>query len=254
MKPTRTVKTADTLFDIVEQLQLRDGAGVTELANHLELAKSTVHDHLKTLEHKEYVRKGDGVYRLSLKFLDHGMYAKRSMGIISAVQPSLAQLAETTGELVWFIVEEHGRSVYVEKAVGEHGIQTHGRTGSRTHMHHIAGGKAIMAYLPDAEVRSIVEEHGLPAYTDHTVTSIEDLFGELEQIKEEGIAYASDEAVEGVSCAATPVFFDDQVVGAIHVTGPSARLHSTRLGELPESLESARNEVELKLNYEDGPL
>jgi len=46
---TTGIQTIDRTFGIVEAMIELEGAGVTELANHVDLPKSTVHHHLLTL-------------------------------------------------------------------------------------------------------------------------------------------------------------------------------------------------------------
>lgn len=68
----RMVKTADTIFGIIEILRELDGATVTEVANYMNIAASTAHTHLSTLQQKGYVMKNDNIFKLSFKFLDYG--------------------------------------------------------------------------------------------------------------------------------------------------------------------------------------
>ncbi|MDJ1433676.1 IclR family transcriptional regulator C-terminal domain-containing protein [Halostagnicola sp. A-GB9-2] len=61
--------------------------------------------------------------------------------------------------------------MYVQKATGNDALQPYASIGTRCDLHSIAGGKAILAALPDDNVDKIVEEHGLEQRTDHTITS-----------------------------------------------------------------------------------
>ena len=70
------VKSTETTFRIVEELQELDGAGVSELAAHLGLPKSTVHNYLSTLQQEEYVVRQNGEYKVGIRFLELGAYAR----------------------------------------------------------------------------------------------------------------------------------------------------------------------------------
>ena len=66
---TRQVKSVRTGFRIIEILQNRDGVRPDELERQLELAKSTIHNYLSTLESMGYVVEREGTYHLGLRFL-----------------------------------------------------------------------------------------------------------------------------------------------------------------------------------------
>jgi DNA-binding IclR family transcriptional regulator len=215
------------------------------------MAKSTVYDHLATLEQKEYVVKEGDTYRLSLLFLDHGMYIRNVVGMGDVVRPAIEQLAADVNEAVWFVVEEHGYAVVLYKSLGERAVQTHARVGGRSTLHNLAAGKAILANLPDERVEEIIEMHGLPERTEYTITDAETLFEDLAKVRETRVAYEQDETVVGVSSVAAPILFETEVKGAIAVIGPSNRIDGSRLREsLPELIRGTTNEIELKMTYE----
>lgn len=102
---SRTVSTADTLFEVIETLRDLERSTVTEVANELDLAKSTVHAYLASLEQKEYIVKDGNKYELGLKFYDHGMHILNRMDLVEVARPIMKQTAEESGELVWLFVE-----------------------------------------------------------------------------------------------------------------------------------------------------
>lgn len=247
---TRRVKTSDTVFEIIEKLHELDGVSLAELATELDFAKSTIHDHLATLEAKEYVIRSGDKYSLSLKFLYHGMFAKNRLDISRVGQPVIEELAAQTDEVAWVVVEEHGKAVYLNKAMGERAVQTHAVIGGRGYLHHLASGKTILAHLPDERVDEIIDRHGLPELTPNTVTDRDELEAEFERIREEEIALNDKETVRGLRAAAAPVRRGDHLVGAITVSGPASRLTKERCyEEIKPLLLEAVNEIELKLQY-----
>lgn len=244
------IKTAKTVFGIIECLQRNEGATLTEVTNETERAKSTIHSHLRTLEDMEYVVKKNGEYDLGLKFLDHGHYAKQQLAITDAIGSTLEQLAEETGEVAWVMVEEHGKAVCLEVASGDRAIHTLDRTGLRTPLNFHAAGKAILANLPSDCLEEILDRHGLPASTPKTITDREELYDELETIRERGYALNDGEAVEGIRSVAAPVMHEDEVVAAINVLGPAKRLTGSQFKEtLPQAVLGAANAIELSYTY-----
>lgn len=248
-RATRPVKTVDTVFGIVEALRELNGGTITEVATHLGLAKSTVHDHLRTLHDREYVVEDGGTYRLSLRFLDHGIFARRNDPLLPASRHTLEELADETGELVWLYIEEHGMAVTLEKTVGEHAVSTVGRVGMRTPIQAPAAGKAMLAHLPDERVEEILDRRGLPGLTESTVTDRDRLEEQLTEIRDRGFALNDGETIYGLRAVGSAIVCDGQVLGGISVAGPTKRLRDERFREtIPNAVLGAANAIELTIS------
>lgn len=247
-----TLQTTENTIHIVKALKRLDTAGVTELATHLDMSKSTVHEHLATLKEYDYVTKhDDGTYSIGLGFFEMGEYARKRRKIYEIARPEVTSLAEETGELANLLVEEHGRGVYLYRARGESAVTLDTHTGKRRYLHNTALGKAILAHLPEERVTEILDTHGLPASTKNTITDRGVLFEELEKIYERGVAYCGQERVEGLQCVAAPILSnDDRVLGAISVAAPTTRMEGRRFEEeIPALILQAANVIEINVTY-----
>lgn len=246
----RTVKAVDTALDIVDALCDLGGATVTELGDHLDLSTSAVHTHLKTLEGRGYVTREGYTYRPSLRFFGIGEQVKREhIGIYAAGREEVKELAETTGEYGWIMVEERGEGLYVFKHRGANAVETGNfPPGRPTPLHCTACGKAVLAHLPDGRVREILDGSGLEAVTSSTITDEASLLEELEGIRERGYALSSEESVHGIRAVAAPVLTaDGSVLGSISISGPVSRIKDERFREtLPEQLVECSNIIEIK--------
>jgi len=249
---TQSLKSARRLFEVIECLEERQPIGVTELSEATGIPTSSVQVYLNTLRDAEYVVKEDGRYRLSLRFFEHGMNGLRQFEIYQTARPKVYQIAEETGELVGAFVEERGRAIYAMAAGGENAIRTDLKIGSHTGLHCTAGGKAILAYLPEERVAEVIETRGLPAHTDGTITDPETLYAELETIRERGVAFNREESIAGMHAVAAPIRARGEVIGAISVSGPSTRF----VGDLFETelvalVKQTANEITLNLDYDE---
>lgn len=247
----RPVETVETAFDIVDVLKRNDGAGITDIADELGLAKSTVHRHVKTLESRGLlVREGD-VYRISTWFLDYGIHVRNRHRLYDVARPKVDELAAETNEKVWCVIEEHGMGVHIYGAEGRHSVKTHARIGQRTYLHQFAAGKAILAHLPDDRIESILEDYGLAAQTDQTITERDALHDQLATIRDRGYAFNREESVTGVHAVGAPIRNESgTAIGAISVAGPANRLRGDLMTEeLPSLLLGATNEVEINLAH-----
>jgi DNA-binding IclR family transcriptional regulator len=245
------VKTTGTVFAILETLQEQDGARISDVADELGLANSTAYRHLSTLADREYVLKEEGEYYLSMRFLRFGHYVRERKKSYQLAGPKVEELAAKTDERAEFMVEEHGRSVFVHREVGDNAVRTDSGIGKNHPLHATAAGKAILAFLPEDRIEAILERRGLEAYTDYTITDRETLFEELESVRNRGVSFNKQEYIEGLRAVGVPVLApDESVIGALSVSGPTHRLKGTRFEEqIPDLLLGTANEIELKIPY-----
>lgn len=245
------IKSTETTFRIVEALTELGEAGVSELADHVGMPRSTVHNYLSTLEQEEYVVNQDGRYEVGIRFLEIGAHARDRKQIHEIARPEVRRLAGETGELANLLIEEHGRGTYLQRARGDQAVQVEAHVGTRVSLHSTALGKSILAYLPDSRVEEIVETHGLAAVTPNTVTDREQLSEILDAIRERGYALDDEERLDGLRCVAAPILSnDDRVLGAVSVSGPSHRIRDERFREtLPNRVLETVNVIELNVTY-----
>jgi DNA-binding IclR family transcriptional regulator len=252
------VQTTARVFNIITVLQSMNGATLDEVAAEMPLSKSSVYNHLMTLKQQGYIVKEDDTYDLGIKFLDHGTYAKERRAITKVSKPVMENLADETGELVWLSVEERGQKRFVNKMEGSQAIPTKSHCGSSSPLHSTASGKSILAFLPKSYVDEILDCYGMPKLTDETITDRDELYNELETIRERGYSFCSSETMPGLRAVAAPIVHEDEVEGAISISGPRSRFQGEYFRkELPELVVDATNEIELKLSQtwfdEDWP-
>ena len=247
-----TIDAVNRSMAVLETIKELDGAGVTELADELGWAKSTVHTHLKTLRENEFlVARGDQ-YDLSLRFLNYGEYVKHRHHIYSAIEPHLEALAAETEKRVQFLTHEHGYLVYVRIAEGNHSVCTGAELGRRRPMLHAsAAGKSILAHLPRGETDAILDDKKLHPFTENTITDRDELYDEFETIRERGYAINREENIKGLRAVAAPVRTpEDEVLGAVSVADAAHRMKGEWFeNDLPELLLGIVNEIELNVAY-----
>lgn len=245
----RHLGAVDKTVDVIQGIRELEGAGVTELANHLDLPKTTVHAHLSTLEYNQLVVNEGDQYQLSFKFTSYGEYVKQQHDLYEVAPIEVDRLSEETGELANLLVEQHGLGVYLYRARPERGILTKAPIGGRRPLHCTGVGKAVLAYLPDDRVGEIIGMHGLEQMTNKTITDKAELLEEIETIRDQGYAIDDEEIQRGLRCVGAPILTDSgEVLGGISVTGPIGRLKGdTFREEIPEKVMSAANVIEVNV-------
>ncbi|MFB6189870.1 MAG: IclR family transcriptional regulator [Halapricum sp.] len=221
----QTAKTSVTTFRLIEAMKGCDGAGVSALAEDLDLAKGTVHKHLTTLQKLNYVVKEDERYRLSLRFIGLGTSVRSNLDVYQIAYGPLETLADATGEVASLMVPEHGYGVYALRVSTEGRPDDRIQEGESVPLTATAGGKAMLSSMPAEERRRIVDQHGLPEMTDNTITDREELEEELRRIRDHQRAYDNREYHPDQRCVASPILDSEgSVIGAVTVSGPADRM------------------------------
>lgn len=249
-EPNTSVRTTARSLDIIETLRELDGARLTKVASHLDLPDSTVHNHLTTLVQRGYVVRNGNTYRVSLRFLDLGEYARSRRKIYEVARSEISDLADETGEAANLLVEEDGSGVYLHTVRATDGIPLDIYPGKHVGLHTTALGKAILAHLPDSRIETILDHRGLPSQTPKTITSTDELSEQMGEIREVGYAVNDEERIRGVRSIGVAIKNENgQVIGAIGVAGPASRVDAVPNESLLKKLLRTKNIMELKLAH-----
>ncbi len=231
-KPKYTVKATRTSFQIIAAVRERDGAGVTELAEHLDLSKSAVHKHLQTLTEMGYLAREGHAYHVGLRFLQLGLHARSRVQLYEIARPEVERLAGTTGERVSLLVEEGGRGIYLFSAAADGGSPLASPEGEHVALQTVAAGKAILAHLPADRVAAIACFASESDEGDRSEALRSPIQNELQTVHEHGLAFDRGEGITGRRGVAAPIRDSAQaVVGAIEIVGPEGRMSGKRLEE-----------------------
>jgi DNA-binding IclR family transcriptional regulator len=250
-EPSGGVKSVRTLFSILERMKTHDRIGVSDLAREMEMSKGAVHRYLQTLVDEGYAVNEDGTYSLSMRFLDYGAHVKTQYPFNEYIQPKVRRLADQTGERAQYIVEEHGRGIYLHRERGANAVETDARVGKVVYLHTTAAGKAILSQLPRDRVEKIIDEHGLITQTDRSVADRDELFAELTKIRDRGFALNEEEHVRGLFAVGVPITTQNgDVLGGLSVSGPANRLKDRSDDQtIQRKLLGIKDEIELNLSY-----
>jgi DNA-binding IclR family transcriptional regulator len=211
-------------FDVLAALAEGPG-GVTEVAERVRLPKSTVARMLAalTLEGAAEQIPGDTRYRLGprLGALAAGVLPTRRL--VSIAHPHLVELAAQLGEATGLSVPEGPTMHYVDQVESPHAVQVRDWTGTRIPMHAVSSGQVFLAHFP-APAMSRFLAAPLERFTDNTIIDASGLLARLRDVRRQGFSWVREEYAIGINSVAAPVAdADGEVVGAIHVHGPSYR-------------------------------
>lgn len=230
-----------------EQPQL----GLAELARTVGLNKTTTYRLLTALENQGLVARNpaNDTYRLGPEVIALGGRALRASDLRSVSRAELEGLARTAGETATLEVLLGPDVLVLDEVSGAHLVGATHYIGARWPAHATSTGKVLLAFLPAAELEPVLQQP-LVQVTGQTLASPELLRQSLAQVRETGYAIAIEELEIGFSAIAAPVRnHDGQVIAALSINGPSARLTPERLRELVPLVVEAAARVSAQLGY-----
>lgn len=198
------------------------------LAERLGIHKSTVLRTLQTLERHGYVRRqGEAPeFALGLRLVELSGTVLENLDVRQIARPQLERLGAETGETVHLAVRDGAEIVYVDKVESTHPVRMYSRVGARGPAHCTGVGKVLLAYTPIEDWPAM----DLHRYTEHTITTREELAAAAEEIRRRGWGWDEQEHEETIRCIAAPVFAaTGEAVAAVSVSVPTSRLTTKKL-------------------------
>ncbi len=202
--------------------------GVREIAKGVGMNPSTVHRLLGLLEAEGLVRQDDpgGGYQVGTELLRLAWTATGTHPVRTAALPHLRELAAESGETATLGLYDPVRQQTCVVAVVESDepFRYVSTLNEWRDLHAGASGRAVMAFLPEAERTEVVRRTRLAPATEFTITSPEALEQVLAEVRARGYAFSQEERRVGGVGIAAPVFGPGgQVVGEVGVSVPTQR-------------------------------
>lgn len=225
---------------------------VGEIAQKLDLSKSTASRIVQTLVDEGFLikdRNSPG-YRLGSATLALGGHFVGESELYQEVAPVLNRLVLETGESAHIAIKNNRYVLYLNKQIGPYYSDIQTQTGSNNPVHATSSGKVLLAHS-DEDTIDIILGGELEAFTEHTLTNPIKIRKQLEEIRQKGYAYSEGELTEGNYSIAAPVFnFEGEIVCAVTIVGPLARLTAKNKDRFIRLLLRAAREASERLGYD----
>lgn len=241
----RAIKILNCFSDKNPELKL------TEIADMLDLNKSTIHGIIGTLKDGGLVDQNEEnqKYRLGLDMINYAAQVLKSLNVREVAQPILRKLCDDVNETVHLGILDGTEIVYIDKVESNQSIRIFTTIGTRYHAYCTAIGKSILSDLTNEAILRLLPDH-LPKYTDNTKTSKEEILEEINAVKYKGYALDLEENVEGLKCVGAPIYnHQGRVKFSVSVSGPLHRMTDEKTAMIIEKVKIAAQEISEKLGY-----
>jgi IclR family transcriptional regulator, KDG regulon repressor len=172
----------------------------------------------------------------------------------SQATPWLKHLRDVTGEAVNIAVLYGQEVVYVNHLPSLEAITVGPLLGLRRPVYASAVGKAIIAFLPVDEREALISSLQLKGLSPKTITTLDLLRGNLDQVVQLGYALDDEETFVGIRCVAAPIRdHTNQVIAALGLSGPTTRIEGERVSNLGGLVRSLAVEFSASLGAHPAP-
>ncbi|MEU9449085.1 IclR family transcriptional regulator [Streptomyces sp. NPDC048277] len=225
--------------------------GISEISRSTRLPTSTVHRIVQELVAVGWARRdGESGYLPGIGLLTLAARAESEAGIAAIARPAVRRLRDATTHTVHLALRHGDQAVYVDKLEGLRAYEMRSRVGLAIPLHCTSIGKALLAALPEDEVREILRRAETPAVTPRTIDDPEELLRHLEEVARRGYAVDDAENEPATRCIGAAVHdCRDTPIGGISISSMAFELDERRLRVLAPLVVDAAREISRALGH-----
>lgn len=203
---------------------------ITDVSQRTGLERATARRCLLTLVHLGYATYDGKFFQLTPRVLNLGHSYLAATPLPRLIQPFLEELSHATSESTSAAVLEGTDILYVARASTRRVMSINLAPGARLPAYCTSMGRNLLAALPPAEARAILDRSDLVAYTGRTKADLATLTTELAVVAAQGFAVIDQELELGLSSIAVPLYnASGTVVAAINIGAQTARASTSQM-------------------------
>ena len=245
-----SVQRALDILDLFKQSNTE--LGNAEIASMVNLPVGTVSGLIYSLKANNYLDQNPAnrKYRLGLKLAERAAVLLDQLDLRKVAAPFLEEIRDWCGESINLAVRDGIEVVYIERMFGDHSLGIRSELGRRGSLHSTALGKAILAFLPEADKQNLLEGYNYYPITCYTIIDQEKFADELALVNQRGYAIDEQENELGGRCIGAPIFDRYKFpVAAISISVPVQRFPDEDVAKFGEKLVSVAAVISQKMGH-----
>jgi len=226
---TPGVKVLDKALSILSTFFRKDDSTLKDLEEITHFNRSTIYRILKVylkwgfLEQDPVTKR----YRLSIKILEMAGSVLRKMNFLDICRPYLLQLRDQTGESAFLSILDRDQIVVVDWEPSYFNAHIRITVGKTVPCYSTAAGRAIMAFLPPAELDALLARMTMTRYTENTITDEAILRKSLAEVGRDGYSVSIGEYDRDIVVVSAPIFdIHHRVVASCSIAALESRVTS----------------------------
>ncbi|MEI3606006.1 IclR family transcriptional regulator [Pseudogracilibacillus sp. SE30717A] len=223
--------------------------GNAEIAEKLNLSRSTTHHLIKTLCNKGVLmRDGSRKYRLGWKIIDWNNGVMFQYDIYNKALPLVKGLTEQFRGTAHIGMYDKGDVIFVLRISSKEADFVPTFLGDRKPAHSTSTGKVLLAFN-----RTYLQEtisRGLSKQGPNTITEVNALKRELEIVQEKGYSISNNENDTSTYAIAAPIqSYSGETIAAVNLVGPISYMQSENTKQMILNIVNTGKAVSRELGY-----
>ncbi len=205
--------------------------GVRELAAHLAFSPATVQRILQSLKDGDFVAQDPETrqYRLGNVYFQFLHTLQSTYPFSRTAQEFMRQLLYRTRETVHLNVIENMERICIDHIESPQNLKAAMPVGSRSPIYAGASSKCLLAFSPQPVIETVLKKVKLKSVTEKTITDVQTLRSELEQIRKQGYALSLGERNPGLGSISAPIRnYDGLLLASLSLAIPEIRYADDR--------------------------
>lgn len=246
LAPRYPIESVDNALKLVLLLGERPEIRMSEASRYLDVASSTAHRLLAMLQYRGFVRQDpvSKAYRPGPALTGVAFSIFGRLNIQGIATPVMRDLSDRLRESVHVGMLDGAGVRFIAAVEGPTAVRVASRLGRTMPAHCTSTGKAMLAQLPESELRRLLPDEQLERITPHSIGSRSQLERELSRVRKQGYATNREESEEGVASVAVPI--PTRAPGlrlALNAAAPQHRLTKSQYASVAAPLIKAAKEI-----------
>jgi len=224
-----SVKKAFQILLLISETDL--GVGISEIAKHLGISKSTVHGLTAALEEMGVIIRNPTTKRYSLGYtlVELGKKGLSKIPLRELARRHIEELADETGETVFLGILRNDYIFILDTVESQKELKITSPSGTKMSLSSGAIGKLFLAFMEENGALRYLKTRGLTRYTENTITDLGRYLKEIEAVRKKGYAIDREEYLQEVRAVAAIIKPQGAPLGAIWVVGFSSSLTDDKM-------------------------
>ena len=222
MRKEEKMQVIDRALEILTILSKEtNGLSVSGIARKLSLPPSSIHRILASLKENNFIIQDEESrkYKIGYKLYTLCSNISQKNILVNLAKPIMEILANDIHMTVVLCVMEENHIMNVACIESDEHSMYMVKIGKQMPLYSTSAGRVFSAYMDRQTVKEIYENIELKPSTPYTKTEVQELFRELDSIREKGYALIDEELQMGIQGVASPIFDNNKkVIAALALT------------------------------------